>query len=306
MSLLRKDHEGKGHRKGDQIIRQSTSAGTFYPGEKDKLLELLGAAYAGAGAKDPEVVRSKDVSCGISPHAGIVFSGGPAARLYSEISKAMPSRFIVIGPNHQGVGGPVSVMEEGEWATPLGTVQVDSGLASSLIDNSDLIVDDPVAHRYETNSVEVQLPFIQYLTDDFTFVPMLLNPQDLDSAIDVTQAILASAGDDVCVIASTDLVHFGAGYGYTPVRGGEKEVLEWIEKHDRQVLTMLVEQDVEGLYDFLSSFNYTMCGYGAAVIASLFASHNKLSGTVLDYTNSYALSKDTYRIVGYGSLIYRK
>ena len=87
--------------------------------------------------------------------------------------------------------------------------------------------------------------------------------------------------------------------------GTEAEMSEWVERNDRQVLTMIVEKDIDGLYDFIANLNYTMCGYGPSAAALLVAAQFGLEGTVLDYTNSYMVTGDADLIVGYGSVIFR-
>jgi len=286
------------------MIRESVAAGGFYPATATEIKELIGKYMAKTSDGPIKIKKEKSIACGLSPHAGYLYSGKTAARFYSSLAEGMPSRYIVIGPNHTGWGDPISIMDEGEWETPLGKVPIDSELASSLLEHSDLISNDHKAHKME-HSVEVQLPFLQYLRDDITFVPMCLRLQDLESVIEVSQAIRESVDDNVCVIASSDLVHFGSRYGYRPFIGNERETIEWIERNDRQVLAMVEARDVDGMYDFISNLNYTMCGYGAAGIAMLVATQFGLAGKILDYTTSYEASGDFNLVVGYGSVIFR-
>lgn len=286
------------------MIRKSVAAGGFYPYDPTLLKRELTSFFEINGSQDVSVNRSDDIVCGVCPHAGYTYSGKTASMFYKELADAMPNRFILVGPNHYGLGPKVAVMDEGSWETPLGQMPVDTELASAILDESDYLSPDEHAHRQE-HSIEVQLPFLQYLRDDISFVPISMNTQDLDSAIEVAQAIKNSVEGNVGVIASSDLVHYGASFGYKPVRGSDSEILEWIERNDRQVLTMIVEKDVDGLYDFISGLNYTMCGYGPSAVTMILASNFGLDGTVLDYTNSYSHSKNTDLVVGYGSVIFR-
>ncbi|MHC1598512.1 MAG: AmmeMemoRadiSam system protein B [Candidatus Methanofastidiosia archaeon] len=282
------------------MIRKSVSAGKMYPYDKAQLKDTISSLFG----EEPCVKASKDVVCGVCPHAGYIYSGRTAAHFYSSLAQGMPSRFIVVGPNHYGIGSAIALMNDGSWETPLGEIPIDTALADKILDSSELISNDPYAHS-EESSLEVQLPFLQSLRDDITFVPISLNLQDLDSAIEVAQAIKNSAKDNVGIIASSDLVHFGNSYGYVPFVGKESETLEWIERNDRQVLTMIVEKDVDGLYDFIASLNYTMCGYGPVAAAMIVASNFRLEGSMLNYATSYDVSKDSELVVGYGSVIFR-
>jgi len=285
------------------MIRESVAAGGFYPASTSEIQSML-HSYMSDILDGPIVVnKGKGVSCGLSPHAGYYYSGRTAAHFYANLAKDMPDRFIVIGPNHMGLGDPISIMKEGEWRTPMGKLPIDGELASALMESSDLISDDPRAHSRE-HSIEVQLPFLQYLRDDVSFVPMCLGLQDLDTVIEVSQAIKNAVDEDVCVIASSDLVHFGAAYGYMPFRGSERETIDWIERNDRQILNMVEQKDVDGLYDFIANLNYTMCGYGGTAIAMLIANQFGLTGKILDYSTSYDRSGDPNVVVGYGSVIF--
>jgi len=69
---------------------------------------------------------------------------------------------VVLGPNHTGYGNPLSVMRDGVWRTPLGDVPVDGEIADALALETGLLDFDEVAHRNE-HSIEVQLPFLQFL-----------------------------------------------------------------------------------------------------------------------------------------------
>ena len=105
----------------------------------------------------------------IVPHAGYVYSGGVAGVVYGCLQ--LPDTFIVLGPNHSGMGKPFAVMDRGIWKTPLGEVSINENLAQIVLTESKLFTPDIMAHNYE-HSIEVQLPFLQYLKSDFTFVPI--------------------------------------------------------------------------------------------------------------------------------------
>jgi AmmeMemoRadiSam system protein B len=241
------------------MIRRSAAAGGFYPGDAQELRTMLAELFEAAGFPSPRTAHSDGIVCGVCPHAGYPYSGITAAHFYGELAKGMPSRVILLGPNHTGMGrAPLSIVTAGKWHTPLGDVPIDEGLANEILSQSETIGADESAHAME-HSIEVQIPFLQALRDDISIVPIALNVQDLDSAIEISQAIRNSCDENVAVIASSDLVHFGKRYGYAPVTGSVTEMADWVERNDRQVLTMIVEKDIDGLYDFIAGLNYTMC-----------------------------------------------
>ncbi len=99
----------------------------------------------------------------ISPHAGYMYSGPVAAHAFYELAMdGKPDTVVLLGPNHTGYGSALSIMREGVWRTPLGDVEVDSAVSDAILHETNLIDVDEVAHRYE-HSIEVQLPFLQFL-----------------------------------------------------------------------------------------------------------------------------------------------
>ena len=154
------------------MIRRACVAGSFYPDNAAALKEEISSCVTSEGEK----VEALGV---MSPHAGYFYSGRIAGAVYSRV--VLPGTFIILCPNHTGLGHPLSLMREGEWETPLGKVPVDTGLALDLSRSFELLKDDPSAHLQE-HSLEVQLPFIQYLkgSESFTFVPLCLSERRLE------------------------------------------------------------------------------------------------------------------------------
>jgi len=74
---------------------------------------------------DEKAVKEEVIGL-VSPHAGYVYSGPVAGATISRI--VFKDTFIIIGPNHTGLGKPCSIMTEGTWTTPLGEVEIDSEL----------------------------------------------------------------------------------------------------------------------------------------------------------------------------------
>ncbi|MCD5401730.1 AmmeMemoRadiSam system protein B, partial [candidate division NPL-UPA2 bacterium] len=149
--------------------REAVVAGQFYPGSEGLLKKQL-KGFVDEGAEREEAVGV------VSPHAGYIYSGKVAGAVYSRIVPA--ETFILLGPNHTGRGRPFSLMADGVWKTPLGSVEIDSDMARGILLESQNLKDDEKAHSFE-HSLEVQLPFLQYLKRDFRFVPIVLSPAAL-------------------------------------------------------------------------------------------------------------------------------
>ena len=137
--------------------RQPAVAGYFYHGSSSALKEQVEDFLIDGERK----IDALGVVC---PHAGLVYSGSVAGAVYSRIT--IPETIVLIGPNHTGLGAPVSLMREGEWITPLGSVSVQQELAAAILQKSSRIKDDVLAHLRE-HSLEVQLPFLQLLKKEF-------------------------------------------------------------------------------------------------------------------------------------------
>jgi AmmeMemoRadiSam system protein B len=185
-------------------------------------------------------------------------------------------------------------MDEGLWRTPLGNVEIDAETAKRIVQETRLVDVDDLAHRFE-HSIEVQLPFLQYLYgSDFKFVPICFQIQDLSSAMEVGKALIeVLANKNAVIIASSDMTHY--------------EPQENTSKKDREALKAVVDMDEKRFYSIIEMQNVTACGYGpiaAAIVAAkgLGAKEAKL----LCYKNSGDITGDYSRVVGYAALSFKK
>ncbi|MBU7031870.1 MAG: AmmeMemoRadiSam system protein B [Theionarchaea archaeon] len=278
------------------MIRRSVVAGTFYPGTHDQLHEMIQSFFSTLGEL-PDPGKPQTVG-GLAPHAGYVYSGQVAAYTFLAFRKHLPETFIIMGPNHTGLGSGVAVMTIGSWETPLGTMDIDHELAKELYETCDIMDDDKTAHSRE-HSIEVQLPFLQYIGGK-KFVPISMGMQDSDTAHDVGVAIATVCkGHSVGIIASSDLTHFGAGYGFVPTT---ENPLKWIECIDTEILTGIITMSPEKVYK--TARETTACGYGC--IAAMIIACKELGLThseLLEYRTSYDVSRDSSHIVGYGAAV---
>lgn len=278
------------------MIRRSVVAGTFYPGSEARLHQTLDSFFDNIGGL-PQSGTPQTIG-GLAPHAGYVYSGEVAAYTFREFRKHLPDTFVVLGPNHTGLGSGVALMTKGSWQTPFGDVAIDESLAQTIFDLCDIADDDATAHSRE-HSIEVQLPFIQYIGGK-TFVPICLGMQDAETAAEVGEAIAkAVKGKNVGIVASSDLTHFGAGYRFLPT---DEDPLEWMEKVDGEILEGIKTMSLETVYN--ASKKTTACGYGC--IAAMITACEQLTlktPEVLAYRTSYDVSHDKSFVVGYGAAV---
>lgn len=138
--------------------RQAAVAGQFYPGNRDQLAREMGGLIAAAAGKK----RAFGI---IAPHAGYVYSGAIAGKVYGAIE--IPQAVLVLGPNHHGRGAAAALYPPGEWQTPLGPVPINERLNDCITSRTPYLQSDHTAHAFE-HSLEVQLPFLQTLRSDVT------------------------------------------------------------------------------------------------------------------------------------------
>jgi MEMO1 family protein len=289
-----------------KLIRNPAVAGQFYPGSETGLREQLTDCFRdqrGCGTIPNITNRPPHIRGLVVPHAGYVFSGPIASHAYCALAThGFADTFIILGPNHTGNGSGVSVMTQGSWRTPLGIIPINEEIASSL--QHGIIDADETAHRYE-HSIEVQLPFLQFLAAgrSFDFVPICMMMQDWETSEEVGR-ILADAISKqkrkVAIIASSDFSHVGFNYMNIPPEG--ERVDEYARKQDRLAIDKITTMDPHGLVETIEHNHITMCGYGP--VASMLVASKQLGATkaeLLKYGTSYEVHPDT-SCVGYGAL----
>ncbi|MEM2454834.1 MAG: MEMO1 family protein [Candidatus Bathyarchaeia archaeon] len=276
-------------------VRYAKYAGSFYAGTRESLIRQIEECFThkfGPGSLPSlqEVGERKIIGL-VCPHAGYMYSGPVAANAYHRLS--MDGRvevFIIMGPNHQGIGSGVALMDKGVWRTPLGDVEVDGEIAREILRHSSIIDVDELAHAYE-HSIEVQVPFLQYIYgQSLRFVPICFLMQDLETAREVGQALAEALKDkNAVIIASSDWTH------YEPQRVAYEK--------DGEAINAILKLDEKLFYSILESRRMTVCGYGP--IAALITAAKRLgarNAELLSYKTSGDMTGDTSAVVGYAAI----
>ena len=280
-------------------VRLPCQAGAFYAGRIESLRKQIADCFLhklGPG-KLPVVAEKgpRRIVGLICPHAGYMFSGPVAAHAYYRLAlDGKPDVIVAFGPNHTGYGSGLAIMNEGSWRTPLGDVEVDAELARRIVKEARIVDVDESAHRFE-HSIEVQLPFLQYLYDSrFKIVPICFLMQDLASAKEVGQAVAKTlANENAVVIASSDMTHY--------------ETQEKAMKNDSAALKAVEAMDEEKLYSVIETHGITACGYGP--IAALMEATKALGAReakLLCYKTSGDVIGDYSSVVGYAAACFTK
>ena len=268
------------------MLRLPAVAGRFYPSDPAELTALI-RKYAHS---DPGQLRIAVRAC-LVPHAGYVYSGHVAGVVLGRI--ALPRKIIILGVRHYPRGEPAAILSSGAWRTPLGDARIDEALAEELKKACPLLREDSEAHSAE-HSLEVQLPFLQALAPDFTFVPVALGTVRFESLVSVGETIgrvLESAKENVLLLATSDLNHY------------EDDATTRIK--DGKAIEQLLALDPRGLYDACRNEEISMCGLGPAVamLTALNALRVKKSELVR-YATSADVSGDRTAVVGYAGMIF--
>lgn len=266
-------------------VRHAAVAGQFYPRSGPALLAEIQSYFL------PEVHGRPALGC-IAPHAGYVYSGHVAGAVYSHIK--IPTLAILLSPNHTGKGHPLSIMSEGSWETPLGSVPIDSVLARALRSACPLLVEDQEAHRSE-HAIEVQLPFLQARQPALRFVPIAVGTGDYGSLETLGKAAgsaIADSGQPVLLVASSDMNHY------------ESDAVT--RAKDQQAIDRVLALDPAGLYEVVKNENISMCGYGPAIVMLTAARGLGVrSAELIRYATSGDVSGDRRMVVGYAGIAVR-
>jgi AmmeMemoRadiSam system protein B len=280
-------------------VRRPSQAGTFYAGTAESLKAQIEQCFThklGPG-EIPKTVKDgpHNLVGFVSPHAGYMYSGPVAAHGYYNLAlDGKPEIIVILGPNHTGQGSAIAAINEGAWRTPLGDVQIDTPTADLIVKESKIVDLDDTAHMFE-HSIEVQLPFLQYLYgSDFRFVPIAFLMQDLESSREVGKATAkALMNKNAVIIASSDMTH------YEPQKS--------VEKKDNMVIEAIEKMDESRLYAVIEDYGISACGYGP--IIALITAAKALSvrnAKLLCHATSGDVTGDFSAVVGYASLVFSK
>jgi len=276
----------------DLIHRSPYYSGSFYPKEKSDLKKLLDFCFIESEFGPQQISKinknnnNKNKIYGlIVPHGAYIFSGAISANAFFEINGQNIDTFILIGPDHKGIGKRISIMSEGYWQTPLGDVLINKEITNELKTHNNIIIEDKLVHQFE-HSLEIQIPFLQYSRlNSFTIVPILLKDQDIGTSLKLGNLLAKSISrKNAIIIASSDLTHY------------ELNLNAYAK--DFRLIKSIEKIDIELFYQTIKNLNISICGYGA--IASLMRSVHLLGskkGVLLKYATSGDITLDNKNTV---------
>ena len=255
-----------------RTVRAPAVAGLFYPGEAPALRTQLGQLLAD---NPTEGAAPKAL---IAPHAGYVYSGPIAARAYNRaaLRAATVQRVVLLGPAHRVALRGLALPTVDAFGTPLGDVPLDRDAVANIADLPQVTRSD-AAHALE-HSLEVQLPFLQFLLAGFTLVPLVVGSTTTDEIAEVVSKLWG--GDETLVVISSDLSHYHA---YETARDLDADTAQRIEA----CAVPIPDEQACGAYPINGLLSV--------------ARNRQLRVERLDLRNSGDTTGDKRRVVGYGA-----
>lgn len=271
------------------MIRKAVRAGSFYPAQPEHLRQEINDYLR------KELIKQDAIGL-IAPHAGYMYSGGVAGEVYSSISPS--ETFIILCPNHTGEGKPFSIMNSGTWQTPLGDIPIDFELAGKLVTTSEYIQIDHLAHLYE-HAIEVQLPFLQVLFENFQIVPICMghsHPSVYKKIGTEIANCIKLSQKKITIIASSDMSHEG--------QLDENSLEKYLKYHDQLAIDAILELNEDKLINRIEELKITMCGYAPAVAMLTAAKQlGSKKAELIKYATSWDVTHDYSYVVGYAGIV---
>ena len=268
------------------MLRLPAVSGRFYPSNPAELVSLI-KKYTTI-EKNAEPVSAR--AC-LVPHAGYIYSGHVAGAVYARMT--LPKKILILGVRHYPRGENAAILSSGAWRTPLGDAAIDEALAESLRAACPLLREDSVAHSAE-HSLEVQIPFLQVLRPEFTFVPIALGTVRFEDLVAVGEAIgrvLAASNERILLLTTSDLNHY------------EDEATTRVK--DSKAIDKILAMDAHGLYDTCRNEAISMCGLGPTVtMLTALKSLGSREAELVRYATSGDITGDFSAVVGYAGMLF--
>jgi len=260
-------------------VRHSAVAGAFYPGQRQALVTTIAGLLATARLQaDGAIAAPKAL---IVPHAGYVYSGLTAATAYAQLAavRSTVRRVVLLGPVHRVAVQGLALAGASAFDTPLGPIGVDQ-TAEAVLAHLPQVVTSVAAHALE-HSLEVQLPFLQTMLDDFKLVPLAVGDATPAEVAEVLEALWG--GPETLIVISSDLSHF-------------------LPYHTAQA----IDQDtVEHILNLDGPLTHEQACGGTPISGLLLAAQrHHLQTHLLSLCNSGDTAGDRQRVVGYTSIAF--
>ena len=309
----------------DELIRKPAVAGQFYDANPAVLDADLSAFFANCADVEP-LTNQKMVRAIISPHAGYIYSGQTAAKVFNLLKQNFNStsgfnssmlaarsliykRAVVIAPSHRMPFLGLASSTYTAYRTPLGDIPVDRDVSEQLA-LSPVISINNAAHDGE-HALEVQLPFLQKIletspmAEDFKIVPLICGSLDDKTAKLAAEALLPYWNQETLWIISSDFTHYGRSFGYLPF---SENVPEELKKLDLGAVDAIEKLDYAAFDEYITKTGATICGANPIKLLlktiELSTQDDNITAQLVDYTNSGELTDDYSSCVSYAGIAF--
>ena len=257
-------------------VRPPAVAGLFYPGDRADLAQTLKELLAHAPAKGRPAPKAL-----IAPHAGYIYSGPIAANAYALLEPVRKTirRVVLLGPTHRVAVRGLALPATTRFATPLGTVEIDGDAVEQLKGLPQVVVSEN-AHALE-HSLEVHVPFLQTMLNDFKLVPLAVGHAEPEEVAEVIETLWG--GPETLIVVSSDLSHY-LDYGHA-------------QSVDRETCDAILELRSDIDHDHA-------CGATPVSGLAVTARRKGLKAELIDLRNSGDTAGDKGRVVGYASFAF--
>ncbi len=258
-------------------IRPAAVAGQFYPHNPLDLRSFIAQAMDVASHNlGTDFTKPKAL---IVPHAGYIYSGFTAAYAYAAVKNAGIKRVVLLGPAHRVAFYGMALPDSEAFATPLGEVLLDRE-SMQVVQNFPHVGINDAAHALE-HSLEVQLPFLQMVLEQFELVPLCIGSVEADHVAELMERLWDY--EDTLFVISSDLSHF---HPYEEAR-----------ELDRQSIDLILNMQPDLSHE-------QACGATGINALLTVAKKRGMQARLLDYRNSGDTAGDKSRVVGYTSVVF--
>ncbi|WP_020588179.1 AmmeMemoRadiSam system protein B [Desulfobacter curvatus] len=290
-------------------VKKMAFAGSWYPGSADQCRSAI-KRFSDDLSKREDTKFPDNPVAGIVPHAGWIYSGKLACRVFSALAHGSRGvDTIILFGVHMHAASPAFVLNCTAVDTPLGTIEIDRELTDALVRRAGtegVNLEQSGPNRFpEENTLELQYPFIKYFFPKSRIVVCAVSPSDAAQALGVaTVEVAKDLGRSLAVVGSTDMTHYGPRFGFEPAGSGQA-AFDWVSKENDaaaiKVLTAMDEKQI--IHQGLTHHN--MCCAGAACAAAAAAKRmGAVKGVCLDYASSFDPLQPADDFVGYCSMIF--
>jgi len=260
-------------------IRRPAVAGMFYPEDAKELQTMLRGFLGTLDTTAGEAPKAI-----IAPHAGYIYSGPIAATAYHVLARARAviRRIVLLGPSHRVAFEGLALSSARYFATPLGNIPVDQAAYDAIRDLPHVQTLD-AAHAME-HSLEVHLPFLQLILDEFHLVPIVVG----EAAPEVVSQVLERLwnGPQTRFVVSSDLSHYH-----------DYQTAQRLDEATSHAIETLRFEDIG--YDHA-------CGRNPVSGLLKLARTHGMQGRTLDQRNSGDTAGPRDQVVGYGAYAFNE